>query len=124
MHEFSVMSQMIDGIIEESKKWDATKVEEVVLELGEFTMLGEEQLRFAYEVLTKDGILKGSKLTIVPVKGAVECKCGFRGEMSPSADAPHRPVPVFECPKCGELAKIVGGRECTVRNIRVVVPDV
>lgn len=124
MHEFSVMSQMIEGIVEEARKWRAERVEEVVLELGEFTMLGEEQLRFAYEVLTKDNILKGSKLTIVPIKGAVECDCGFRGQMSPSEDSPHRPVPVLECPKCGGLARIVGGRECTVKNLRVVVPDV
>jgi len=57
MHEFSVMSQMIGDIIEELKKWNAAKVEEVVLELGEFTMLSEEQLRFGYDVLTRDNIL-------------------------------------------------------------------
>ena len=124
MHEFSVMSQMIEGIIEESKKYNATKVEEVVLDLGEFTMLGEEQLRFAYEVLTKDNILKGSKLTIVTVKGTIECECGFKGGMPPAEDRPHRSVPVLECPKCGGVAKIASGRECTVKNLRVVVPDV
>ena len=124
MHEFSVMSQMVEGIIEEAKKHDATKIEEVVLELGEFTMLGEEQLRFAYEVLTKDNILKGSVLTILTIRGSIECDCGFKGEMSPSEDTPHRSVPILECPKCGGLARITGGRECTVRNLRVVVPDV
>lgn len=124
MHEFSVMSQMVDVIIEEARKHGATRVEEVVLELGEFTMLGEEQLRFAYEVLTKDNILKGSQLTIVPIKGVIECACGFRGEMSPSEDTPHRSVPILECPRCGNPAKIVGGRECTVKNLRAVVPDV
>lgn len=124
MHEFSVMSQMVEGIIEEAKKHNATKVEEVVLELGEFTMLGEEQLRFAYEVLTKDNILKGSVLTIVTIRGSIECDCGFKGEMSPSDDTPHRSVPILECPKCGGPARITGGRECTVRNLRAVVPDV
>ncbi len=124
MHEFSVMSQLVEGVVEEAKKWNAAKVEEVVLELGEFTMLGEEQLRFAYEVLTKDTILKGSTLTVVPVRGSVECDCGFRGAMSPSEDTPHRSVPILECPKCGGLARIVGGRECTIKNLRVVVPDV
>jgi len=124
MHEFSVMSQMVEGIIEEAKRHDATKVEEVILELGEFTMLGEEQLRFAFEILTKDNILNGSKLTIITVKGAIECECGFKGEMSPSEDTPHRSVPILECPRCGAPARIVGGRECTVKNLRVVVPDV
>jgi hydrogenase nickel incorporation protein HypA/HybF len=123
MHEFSVMSQIVDGLLEEVKKWNATKVEEVFLELGEFTMLGEEQLRFAYEILTKDNILQGSTLTIIPMRGLIECECGFKGEMAPSPDSPHRSVPILECPKCGNAAKIVGGRECTVRNLRLVVPD-
>jgi hydrogenase nickel incorporation protein HypA/HybF len=123
MHEFSVMSQMIGDIIEELKKWNATKVEEVVLELGEFTMLSEEQMRFGYDVLTRDNVLKGSKLTIVPIKGAIECACGYKGEMSSTEDMPHDSVPILECPKCGGVAKIIGGRECIVKNIRAVVPD-
>lgn len=124
MHEFSVMSQMVDSIVEEAKKANAVRVEEVILELGEFTMLGEEQLRFAYDILTKDTLLEGSALTIRTVKGTVECGCGFEGEASPKEDSPHRSIPVTECPRCGQLARIVGGRECTVKNLRVVVPDV
>jgi len=33
-------------------------------------------------------------------------------------------VPILECPKCKGAAKIVEGRECLIRNIRMVVPDV
>jgi len=124
MHEFSVMSQIVDALIEESRKRDAIKVEEVFLELGEFTMLGEEQLEFAYEVLSKGTILEGSVLTVHRNKGVIECGCGFRGEVAPPEDSPHRMVPILECPKCRGLARIVSGRECTVRNIRMVVPDV
>ncbi len=124
MHEFSVMSQIIDGLLEESKRWNAVKVEEVFLDLGDFTMLGEEQLKFAYEVLSKSTILEGSTLTINHVKGTIECNCGFKGEMSPSEDSPHRIVPILECPKCRGPAKIVSGRECTIKNLRLVVPDV
>ncbi|MBU1158147.1 MAG: hydrogenase maturation nickel metallochaperone HypA [Candidatus Thermoplasmatota archaeon] len=124
MHEFSVMSQIIEGLLEESKKWSAVKVEEVFLDLGDFTMLGEEQLKFSYEILSKDTILQGSTLTINHVKGTIECDCGFKGEMSPSEDSPHRIVPILECPKCRGPARIISGRECTIKNLRLVVPDV
>jgi hydrogenase nickel incorporation protein HypA/HybF len=124
MHEFSIMSQMVEGILEEAGRHDATKVEEVVLDLGDFTMLGDEQLKFAYEVLSKGTILEGSVLTIRHIKGRIVCTCGFQGDMSPSEDAPHRAVPILECPKCKGAAEIVEGRECVVRNIRLVVPDV
>jgi hydrogenase nickel incorporation protein HypA/HybF len=125
MHEFSVMTQIVDSILDEAKKRDAHKVEQVDLEVGDFTMLGEEQLKFAYEVLSKDTILQGSALRIIPRKGRIKCEsCGFEGEMRLAEDSPHRMVPILECPKCHSPAKIVEGRECVIRNIRMVVPDV
>ena len=124
MHEFSVMSQIVDSILSEANKRKATKIEQVDLQVGEYTMLGEEQLKFAYEVLSKDTILRGSKLNIGHIKGKIECACGYRGRIEPSPDSPHRIVPILECPKCKGAAKIVEGRECVIRNIRMVVPDV
>jgi len=124
MHEFSVMSQIVESVLREANDRDAIRVEEVVLELGEFTMLGDEQLRFAFDILTKDTILEGAGFTIKPVKGRIRCKCGFEGQMSPSPDSPHRMIPILECPQCKGMAEIVSGRECVVRNIRMVVPDV
>jgi len=124
MHEFSVMSQIVDSILAEAKKRDARKVEEVDLEIGDFTLLGEEQMRFAYEVLSKGTILQGSNLNIRHLKGKVRCSCGYQGAVKVDEDSPHRMVPILECPKCHNAAKIVEGRECVVRNIRMVVPDV
>lgn len=124
MHEFSVMTQIVDSILEEAKKRDAKRVEEVDLEIGDFTMLGEEQMRFAYDVLSKNTILQGSKLNIKHLKGKVECACGYKGTIKLDDSVPHRMVPILECPECHNAAKIVEGRECVVRNIRMVVPDV
>ncbi len=125
MHEFSVMTQIVDSILEEAKKRDAKKVEEVDLEIGEYTMLGDEQMKFAYEVLSKDTILQGSKLNISHRKGKINCaSCGYEGDVKVAEDSPHRLVPILECPRCHSPAKIVVGRECFIRNIRMVVPDV
>ena len=125
MHEYSVMSQIVDSILEEVKKHDAKKVEQVDLEIGEYTMLGDEQMKFAYEVLSKDTILQGSKLHISHRKGKIKCdSCGFEGEVTIAEDSPHRLVPILECQRCHSPAKIIEGRECFIRNIRMVVPDV
>ncbi len=125
MHEYSVMSQIVDSILEEAKKRDAKKVEQVDLEIGDFTMLGDEQMKFAYEVLSKDTILQGSKLQVSHRKGKVKCdQCGYEGDVMIAEDSPHRAVPILECPKCHSPAKIIEGRECFIRNIRMVVPDV
>jgi hydrogenase nickel incorporation protein HypA/HybF len=124
MHEFSVMSQIVDSILEEAKKRDASKIEQVDLEIGEYTMLGEEQLRFTFEVLSKDTILEGAKLQVGHRRGKVKCSCGYEGEAAASEDSPHKVVPILECPKCKGVARISEGRECLIRNIRMVVPDV
>src|SRR5512137_1154952 len=101
MHEYSVMTQIVDSILEEVKKRDATKVEQVDLEIGEFTMLGDEQMKFAYEVLSKDTVLQGSKLRISHRKGRIKCdSCGYDGDMTIAEDTPHRSIPILECPKC------------------------
>jgi hydrogenase nickel incorporation protein HypA/HybF len=124
MHEFSIMSLIVDAVKTEASKRNATKVESVTIDIGEFTMLGDEQMRFAFDVLAKDTMMDGATLVIREVKGEIECTCGFRGHVSPEDDAPHRGAPVLECPKCGGGATVVGGRECIIRDIKLVVPDV
>jgi len=125
MHELSVMTQIVDSILAEAAKQKARRIESVDLEIGEYTMLGEEQLKFAYEVLSKENpLLEGSTLNIRHLKGRIKCKCGFEGEVTPAEDSPHKVVPILECPKCCGAAEIVVGRECVIRNIRMVVPDV
>jgi len=125
MHEFSVMTQIVDSVLSEAKKRDAQRVEQVNLEIGDFTMLGDEQMMFAYEVLAKDTILQGSKLEISHRKGKIKCQsCGYEGDVTIAEDSPHRMIPILECPKCHAPAEVIEGRECFIRNIRMVVPDV
>jgi hydrogenase nickel incorporation protein HypA/HybF len=124
MHEFSVMTQIVDSILSEAKKRNAKKIEQVDLQIGEYTMLGDEQMSFAFEVLSKDSILEKAKLEISHVPGRIKCTCGYDGPVPLDEDSHHRTVPIMECPKCKRPAKITEGRECLVRNIRMVVPDV
>lgn len=124
MHELSIMTQIVDSILSEAAKRHAIRVEEVELEIGEYTLLGKEQLIFAYQVLSRGNLLEGSKLRIRQLKGKIKCSCGYEGNASPSEEAPHKISPILECPKCKGGAEITEGRECVIRNIRMVVPDV
>ncbi|UCE80439.1 MAG: hydrogenase maturation nickel metallochaperone HypA [Methanobacteriota archaeon] len=118
------MSEIVTSVIDEAKSRNASRIERVTVELGEFTMLGHYQLRFAFEVLSKNTLLEGAILDLQTVDGEIECSCGFRGKTSPSNDRPHALASAFECPRCGDLAKVTGGRDCVIRNIAMVVPDV
>jgi hydrogenase nickel incorporation protein HypA/HybF len=123
MHEVAVMSQIVDLILTEAKKRDAEHVTNVKLEIGEYTFLGEEQMRFAFEVLSKGTVAEGADLDITTRKGAVECSCGYSGAPEQPEDI-HILAPILKCPKCGKIANVKEGLGCTVRDISMVVPDV
>jgi hydrogenase nickel incorporation protein HypA/HybF len=115
-------TQIVESILEEAAKHGAKKVTEVHLVIGKLTFLGIEQVRFAYNILTEDTIMKDSKLIIKEKDGVIECpNCGYKGSLETEDDLMyHVPIPILKCPKCGEAAKIVEGKECTIESIRMV----
>ena len=122
MHELSMTTQIVDSVLEEAEKQDAKKVTEVHLVIGKLTFLGIEQVRFSYNILVEGTIMKGSKLIIEEQDGTIECpSCGYKGSLQFADDpAYHVPIPTLRCPKCGKVAKIVEGNECTIRSIRML----
>jgi hydrogenase nickel incorporation protein HypA/HybF len=122
VHELAMTTQIVESVLEEAKKHDAKKVVEVHLVIGKLSFLGVEQVEFSYKILTEDTIMKDSKLIIEKKDGVIECpSCGFKGAV-PVEDDPayHVPIPTLRCPKCGESAKIVEGKECTIKRIRIL----
>lgn len=105
----------------EAQKQHAIKVIEVEVEIGDFTFLGIEQVRFAYKILTDTTIAKNSKLTIRQTPGRGKCdSCGYNGPLSYLNDEQfHMIVPTFNCPRCGKPLSISAGRECIIRRIRI-----
>lgn len=119
MHEFSIMSEVMEALKEESLKHRFKDVKEVVLEVGELTFLAHEQLRFSYKVLSEGTIFDGSELAIDGRPAMVRCdSCGYEGKGG-FQDNPeyHQILPTFSCPKCGEPTSVVSGNECIIRRI-------
>ncbi len=123
MHEFSVTSQIVQSVLAEAEKHEAKKVTEVHLTIGKLTFLGLEQLRFAYEALTKGTIMEGSKLVIEEQEGVVKCSdCGYEGGFKYEDDPLyHVPLPTLKCPQCGNVVSIAAGKECTIKSIKMMV---
>lgn len=122
MHEVSVMASIIEQVLDELRKHEIERVEEVELVVGELTFLGHEQLSFAYEIMSRGTPLEGSDLKIETEDLVVECdKCGYRGRARYlEEDDYHLSVPVLHCPTCGDRVRVIEGRRCGVTSIRVV----
>jgi len=123
LHEFSAATQMVELVLAEAQRRNAKKVLEVKVVVGKLSFLNPEQLRFAYEILSEGTMLESSKLRIEEQDGAIEClKCGYRGGL-PTEDNPyyHLGIPFLRCPKCKGEARIIKGRDFTVKSIRIEV---
>ena len=126
MHEFSMTSQIVENVLQEARKRNAKKVTEVHLVIGKLTFLGLEQVRFSYKVLVDGTIMERSKLFIEEKEGTVKCtSCGHEGNFNYEDDPMyHVLIPTLHCPKCNGLVEIVGGRECTIKSVELVLPMV
>jgi hydrogenase nickel incorporation protein HypA/HybF len=121
MHEVSVMAAIVESVLKELEKHNVLKVEEVLLTLGELTFLGEEQLQFAYEIITRDTILEGSTLVVEPEETELLCNsCGYQGPADKLGEEYHMVMPSLVCPKCRGGVKILKGQSCRVTSMKVV----
>lgn len=118
MHEVSVVTGIVDAVIDELSKYNVEKVNSVTVRIGDLTNLGEEQMTFAYGIVTTGTILEGSELVIEHVPVEVRCpSCGFTGpaRMLTDPDYETHSVPVLACPECGGAIEVVKGMECSVK---------
>ncbi len=124
-HEFSVIKGVVDSIINASKEYSAIQITEVHLEIGELTFLAKEQIRFAFQVITRGTVAENAELHLSYISGRIRCSCGFEGETPLSKmDGFHLIFPIIQCPECGNKTEIIKGKECTVKNVKLEVEDV
>ncbi len=126
MHEYAIISEIVSTVIQEAEKHGRLlAVEEVLLEVGELVFLNPEQLSFSFDVVKKDTVLEGAKLTIHAIKARVHCThCNYDGKMDYAEEEGwHYRLPVFTCPECNMGIDIVEGKECIVKTIRLILDD-
>jgi hydrogenase nickel incorporation protein HypA/HybF len=121
MHEFSLTSQLVQAVLNEFEKHNASRVVEVHVAIGQLTFLGIDQVQFAYHVLVENTVMEGSRLIIEEVVGQVRCTaCDYTGPIGQLEDPRyHVTVPTLACPRCDATVEITEGREFLVRHIKV-----
>ncbi|MBQ8179602.1 MAG: hydrogenase maturation nickel metallochaperone HypA [Candidatus Methanomethylophilaceae archaeon] len=118
MHEVSVVASLVDAVIAELGKYNVTRVNSVTAVIGRLTNLGEEQMKFAYEIVTRDTILEGSELIVEEEPIELLCgSCGFEGPATilTDPDFTSHSVPILACPSCGGAVTVTSGQSCRIR---------
>jgi hydrogenase nickel incorporation protein HypA/HybF len=120
MHEFSIACGLVEKLLQFAGENPDKKIVEVRLEVGELSLIEEEQLTFSYESIITDTPLAGSKLLLENVEAIVECgHCYYRGRPKYWENAlASAPIATLECPSCGKAATATAGDECAIKSVR------
>jgi hydrogenase nickel incorporation protein HypA/HybF len=120
MHELSIASALMEGVLKFADERQAGRVLEVRLAVGELTAVEHEQLRFCFAAISKETVAEDAELQIDSIKTVVQCPhCSYRGTPKYWDEAQaHYAIPTLVCPQCGKCADAVQGHECAIKAIR------
>lgn len=114
MHEFSICEGVVKAAIEEVGKRTTRPISlrSARVVVGRLHAIVPDNMEMAYEVLTRDTPIAGSKLELEFVPITAKCRaCGWEGEIEP---------PLFLCGSClsGDI-EVLTGRELYLANLEV-----
>ncbi|WP_290219515.1 hydrogenase maturation nickel metallochaperone HypA [Corynebacterium atrinae] len=108
MHEVALSTQLA-GVV--SRAAGDRRVLSVHLQIGQLRQVVPDTLRYAWSMVTRGTLLAEASLSIDSLPVRLTCPAGHCSEVDGELD--------LHCPRCGEIAAIVGGEEFTVVDIEV-----
>jgi hydrogenase nickel incorporation protein HypA/HybF len=121
------MTQVVESILNLARERKAERIISVHLQVGDLTFLVEDQLKFAFEIITTNEgpMIEDAELTLEPMAARGSChSCGFSGELK-VVELPesHFSTPTLDCPDCGQMVEVTEGRDLLIRDIRLQVSE-
>ncbi len=93
MHELKICESLFEMVDQEQRTRHFSRVCRVRLEIGRFSCLEPEALRYAFEIVARDTILEGATLEIDQPPGRATClTCGSDVALD---------TRLSDCPSCG-----------------------
>lgn len=121
MHEFSFAYNIFKVAEATAIKYNAKKISEVYLEIGELTLIVPELLKQSFKMATTGSIAEGAELKIEIIPGKVKCRdCNKISEVSLTEDAQLTGLQLFQCKFCeSKNTEIIEGKKANVKNIKI-----
>ena len=112
MHEMSLCEGILQVLEDEAGKQGFSEVRQVWLEIGRLAGVELEALRFSFDVVVRDTLADGAKLSIIDVPGVAWClQCAESVPVEQRFDA---------CPKCGSYQlQVTAGDEMRIKELEV-----
>ena len=113
MHELSIISSVVETVIESLAAYPGARVLEVRLRVGALASVVTESLEFCYGIASEGTPLEGSRLVVNVLPVVMHCEpCG--------QDVTLEGLQSFRCPLCGApLVDLRQGRELEIDSIEI-----
>jgi len=121
MHEFSFAYNIFKVAEATALKYNAKKISEVYLEIGELTLIVPDLLRQSFKMATHGSIAEGAELKIEIVPGKVRCRdCNKISTVTLNEEAQLTGLQLFQCKYCkSKNTEIIDGKKANVKNIKI-----
>lgn len=114
MHEYSIVSALLERVGAEAARHAARRVTSVRLSVGELSGVDGELLASAFDLVRADTICAGARLELVPVAALWSCPaCG--AEISSGA--------ALRCTTCAVPARLVAGDGIVLERLEMEADD-
>ncbi len=112
MHEFAITQSMFDIVLQHAEKAKAKKVTKINLVIGEMTGVVGESVQFYLDLLAKNTVAEGAKVSITMMPPKAQCRnCNHIFELKEFD---------WSCPDCkGDSVEVISGKELFVESIEV-----
>jgi hydrogenase nickel incorporation protein HypA/HybF len=112
MHELSVTQQVLNIAVSKASEAGATTIKSINLVIGDMSSIVDDCVQFYFDLLSRDSIARGARLTFRRVPMKVHCrKCGH--EFTPVGEN-------WQCSQCGEWdVEIISGKDFYLESLEV-----
>jgi len=112
MHEMSLCESVLQILQDNAKSQGFARVKAVWLEIGGFSGVEPEAMRFCFDAIMRDTLADQARLEIIEIPGKAWCmQCSKSVQVAQRFDA---------CPECGSYQlQVVGGEEMKIKELEV-----
>lgn len=115
MHEYSIVSALVDRVQREAAAHPGAVVRRLRVRLGELSGVEPELLRTAFETFRGASVCAAAELELLQIPAVWCC---------PRCDRAIAAGEVLRCPACDRPARLTSGDDITLERIEMEVPDV
>lgn len=112
MHELSLAENMLELIQEQAQTEGFSKVNKVILEIGELSHVEADAMRFCFDSVVSTTLADGALLEILSIPSKAQC---------PECSTISSPKNLYDpCPTCGSFGlDIIEGDQVRIKSLEV-----